>query len=157
MKILFIQIGKTTDTHVTTLCQDYASRIKHYAPLTIHTIPAIQRTKALSPDKQKQLEAEEVLKLLQPTDYVVLLDERGKEYRSIEYASWLSAKMLSGTRRLVFIIGGPYGFSEKIYQRATEMISLSRLTFSHQLVRLFFLEQLYRAFTIIKGEPYHHE
>lgn len=157
MKIIFIQVGKTTDVHLSSLCQTYADRLTHYAPFIVETIPELKNTKSMSHLQQKQRESEGIIKLLQPRDFVVLLDERGKEYRSVEYAKWLSNKMLSGCQRLVFVSGGPYGFSEEIYKCASEKISLSKLTFSHQMVRLFFLEQLYRAFTIIGGEPYHHE
>ena len=120
------------------------------------TIPELKSTKHLSEEQQKQAEGELILKQLQPTDTVVLLDERGKEFRSIEFARWLEQKQ-QAVRRLVFIIGGPYGFSPAVYARANEQLSLSRMTFSHQMIRLTFTEQIYRACTIIKGEPYHHE
>ena len=120
------------------------------------TIPELKNTKNLSEDQQKQAEGELILKMLQPSDTVVLLDEHGKEYRSVEFSRWLEQKR-NTARRLVFIIGGPYGFSPAVYARANEQLSLSKMTFSHQMIRLTFTEQVYRACTIIKGEPYHHE
>ena len=120
------------------------------------TIPELKNTKNLSEDQQKQAEGELILKMLQPSDTVVLLDEHGKEYRSVEFARWLEQKR-NIARRLVFVIGGPYGFSPAVYARANEQLSLSKMTFSHQMIRLTFTEQVYRACTIIKGEPYHHE
>ena len=125
-------------------------------PFDIVTIPELKNTKSLSEDQQKTMEGELILKQLQPSDTLVLLDEHGKELRSIELAKWLEQKQQTA-RRLVFVIGGPYGFSEAVYSRANEKLSLSKLTFSHQMVRLVFTEQIYRACTIIKGEPYHHE
>ena len=131
-------------------------RIGHYVPFELQVIPELKQTKHLTEAQQKQMEGEQLLRALQPTDDVVLLDERGKELRSMEFARWIEQKQHTA-RRLVFIIGGPYGFSPDLYARAKEMLSLSRMTFSHQMVRLFFTEQIYRACTIIKGEPYHHE
>ena len=142
--------------HFTVLIDDYRERIGHYMPFGITVIPELKNTKSLSEEQQKVAEGELILKLLQPSDTVVLLDEHGHEPRSIELASWLEKKQAT-TRRLVFVIGGPYGFSPAVYERANEQLSLSRLTYSHQMVRLIFVEQLYRACTIIKGEPYHHE
>ena len=125
-------------------------------PFDIVTIPELKNTKKLTEQQQKTAEGELILKQLQPSDTVVLLDEHGKEMRSIEFAAWTEKKQLTA-RRLVYVIGGPYGFAEEVYKRANEMMSLSRMTFSHQMVRLVFVEQVYRACTIIKGEPYHHE
>ena len=156
MKTILILVGKTTDKHFAAGINDYASRISHYMPFEIITIPELKNTKSLSEQQQKTMEGELIMKQLQPSDTVVLLDEHGKEMRSIEYASWLQ-RTANNSRRLVFIIGGPYGFSPSVYQRANDKISLSRMTFSHQMVRLIFTEQLYRACTIIKNEPYHHE
>lgn len=156
MKTILILVGKTTDKHFQAGISDYAERIAHYMPFDIVTIPELRNTKSLSEDQQKTMEGELILKQLQPSDTLVLLDEHGKEFRSIELAKWLEQKQQTA-RRLVFVIGGPYGFSEAIYKRANEQLSLSKLTFSHQMVRLVFTEQLYRACTIIKGEPYHHE
>ena len=156
MKTELIVVGKTVNKHFTVLIDDYRERIGHYMPFGITVIPELKNTKSLSEEQQKVAEGELILKLLQPSDTVVLLDEHGHEPRSIELASWLEKKQAT-TRRLVFVIGGPYGFSPAVYERANEQLSLSRLTYSHQMVRLIFVEQLYRACTIIKGEPYHHE
>ena len=156
MKTILILVGKTTDKHFQAGINDYAERISHYMPFDIVTIPELKNTKSLSEDQQKAMEGELILKQLQASDTLVLLDEHGKEPRSIELAKWLEQKQQTA-RRLVFVIGGPYGFSEAVYKRANEQLSLSRLTFSHQMVRLVFTEQIYRACTIIKGEPYHHE
>lgn len=156
MKTELIVVGKTTDKHFAAGIADYAERIGHYMPFSITTIPELKSTKNLSEEQQKQAEGELILKQLQPQDTVVLLDERGQQPRSIELARWLEQKRRTA-RRLVFVIGGPYGFSKEVYSRANEQLSLSRLTFSHQMIRLVFTEQLYRACTIIKGEPYHHE
>ena len=156
MKTLLLQVGKTINKHFVAGINDYAERISHYMPFDIVTIPELRNTKNLTEEQQKAAEGELILRQLQPTDHVVLLDEHGTEHRSIELARWLEQKQQTA-RRLVFVIGGPYGFSTAVYQRANEKISLSRLTFSHQMVRLVFTEQLYRACTIIKGEPYHHE
>ena len=156
MKTILILVGKTQNKIFKVGIDDYVSRIEHYMPFSITTISELKNTKSLSEDQQKQKEGELILKEIQPSDTVVLLDEHGAEFRSIEYAKWLKQKQ-NTARRLVFIIGGPYGFSPDVYTRANEKISLSRMTFSHQMVRLIFTEQLYRACTIIKGEPYHHE
>jgi 23S rRNA (pseudouridine1915-N3)-methyltransferase len=156
MKTELILVGRTVSKEFTKIIDDYRERITHYMPFNITVIPELKNTKNLSEELQKSAEGELILKLLQPTDKVILLDERGREPRSIELASWLEKKQQTA-RRLVFVIGGPYGFSPAVYQRADEQLSLSRLTFSHQMVRAIFVEQLYRACTIIKGEPYHHE
>ena len=157
MKLTLIQVGKTTDPHLIALIEQYSNRIQHYTGFETITIPELRNTKALSPQQQKEQEGQLILRQLQPADHLVLLDERGREPRSQELAQWLSHKQNTLPRRLVFAIGGPYGFSPQVYQRADEELSLSRLTFSHQMVRLFFVEQLYRAHTILRGEPYHHE
>jgi len=156
MKTILILVGKTNDKHFVAGINDYAARISHYMPFEIVTLPELKNTKSLSEEQQKVMEGDMIAKLLQPSDTVVLLDEHGKEMRSVEYAVWLQ-RTANNARRLVFIIGGPYGFAPAIYSRANDKISLSRMTFSHQMVRLIFTEQLYRACTIIKGEPYHHE
>ena len=156
MKTLLILVGKTTDRHFLAGISDYAGRISHYMPFELVTIPELKNTKSLSEDQQKTAEGEMILKLLQPSDTVVLLDEHGRELRSIEFARWLEQKR-NTARRLVFVIGGPYGFSPAVYARANEQLSLSKMTFSHQMIRLVFTEQVYRACTIIKGDPYHHE
>ena len=149
-------MGKTVNKHFVAGIEDYAERIGHYMPFNITTIPELKNTKNLSEEQQKQAEGELILKQIQPQDTVVLLDEHGRELRSVEFARWLEQKR-NTARLLVFVIGGPYGFSQAVYARANEQLSLSRMTFSHQMVRLVFTEQIYRACTIIKGEPYHHE
>lgn len=156
MKIELIQVGKTVNKIFVEGINEYLGRIKHYVPFNITTIPEIKNTKSLSESQQKTLEGTLILKQLQAQDTVVLLDEHGKEFRSLEFAAWLE-KQQQVARRLVFVIGGPYGFSDDVYERANSKISLSKMTFSHQMVRLIFCEQLYRACTIIQGEPYHHE
>lgn len=156
MKTELIVVGRTVNKHFIAGIADYSERIGHYMPFSITTIPELKNTKSLTEEQQKLAEGEQILKLIQPSDTVVLLDEHGHEYRSVELASWLEQKR-NTARRLVFVIGGPYGFSQAVYTRANEKISLSKMTFSHQMVRLIFTEQLYRACTIIKGEPYHHE
>ena len=156
METELIVVGKTTNKHFIAAINDYLERIGHYMPFSVTVIPELRNAKSLSQQQQKDKEGEAILRLLQPSDTVVLLDERGKEPRSIELADWLQRQQQTA-RRLVFIIGGPYGFSQQVYSRADSMLSLSRMTFSHQMVRLIFVEQLYRACTIIKGEPYHHE
>ena len=156
MKTLLIQVGKTVNKHFLAVISDYVERIGHYMPFEVVTIPELRNTKNLTEEQQKQAEGEQILKLLQPMDSIILLDEHGREYRSIEFARWLSQKQQTA-RRLIFIIGGPYGFSPAVYARANDQLSLSKMTFSHQMIRLTFTEQLYRACTIIKGEPYHHE
>ncbi len=156
MKTILVLVGKTQDKHFLAGINDYVDRISHYMPFELKVIPELRNTKNLTEDQQKQQEGDLILKLLQPSDTVVLMDEHGHEYRSIEFARWLQQKQ-NTARRLVFVIGGPYGFSPAVYSRANEQISLSRMTFSHQMVRLIFTEQIYRACTIIRGEPYHHE
>ena len=156
MKTILILVGKTTDKHFQAGISDYASRIGHYTPFDIVTIPELKNTKSLSEEQQKTAEGELILKQIQPQDIVVLLDEHGRELRSVELARWLEQRQTTA-RRLVFVIGGPYGFSSAVYSRANEQLSLSKLTLSHQMVRLVFTEQIYRACTIIRGEPYHHE
>ena len=157
MKTIFIVIGKTTDKHIDTLAQEYLKRINHYVPFEIQVIPELRNAKSLSQDVQKEQEAELLKKNLQPGDYVVLLDEHGKERRSIDFASWMQKRIASSPRRMVFVVGGPYGFAPQIHELAQEEISLSQMTFSHQMIRLLFVEQVYRAMTILNGEPYHHE
>ena len=156
MKTELIVVGKTTDKHFQAGIDDYVGRVAHYMPFTLTVIPDLKTTRSLSEEQQRQAEGEQILRLVQPGDTVVLLDEHGQEMRSVELAQWLDKKR-QYARRLLFIIGGPYGFSPAVYARANEKLSLSRLTFSHQMVRLVFTEQIYRACTIIKGEPYHHE
>jgi len=156
MKTLLILVGKTTDKHFQAGIADYVERIGHYMPFELVTIPELKNTKNLTEEQQKTAEGDLILRQLQPSDTVVLLDEHGREYRSLEFARWMEQKR-NTARRLVFVIGGPYGFSKEVYARANEQLSLSKMTFSHQMIRLVFTEQIYRACTIIKGEPYHHE
>ena len=157
MNIELIVVGKTDMKEVEALISMYSKRINHYVRFAITTLADVRNTKKLSEGEQKRLEGEAILRLMSDSDYVVLLDERGQELRSVEFADLVQRRMSAGTRRLLFVIGGPYGFSEAVYQRANAMLSLSRMTFSHQIVRAIFTEQLYRAFTILKNEPYHHE
>jgi 23S rRNA (pseudouridine1915-N3)-methyltransferase len=139
------------------LINEYVQRLAHYVPIQVEEIPDLKNTKNLTQEQQKEREAEQVLERLQPGDVLVLLDERGREMTSREFSQWIEQKMLTTSRRLVLLIGGPYGFSPRIYEAASQKISLSKMTFSHQMVRLFLVEQLYRAFTILRGEPYHHD
>lgn len=157
MRATLLLVGKTVNKHFVELIDEYAGRVKHYIGFDIITIPELKNTKSLSADQQKQQEGELILKQMQAGDHVVLLDEHGKEFRSVEFSSYMEQKMQTVNKRLVFVIGGPYGFSPDVYAKANEKISLSKMTFSHQMVRLIFVEQLYRAMTIIRGEPYHHE
>ena len=156
MKITFLTVGKTEDAYLNTGIDKYVKRLKHYTKLEIIELPELKNTKALTQEQQKAKEAEMILKKIAPTDYVILLDEKGAELNSIQFATYLDKKAIAATPNLVFIVGGPYGFDDTVYARANDKLSLSRMTFSHQMVRLFFAEQLYRAFSIIKGEPYHH-
>ena len=157
MNIELIVVGKTDMREVSALVDMYSKRINHYAKFSITYLPDLRNTKNLSEEQQKSAEGAMLLKDITTGDHVVLLDEAGEEMRSIAFAQWLQKRMNSGVRRLVLMIGGPYGFSDEVYNRANGKISLSKMTFSHQIVRAIFTEQLYRAFTIIKGEPYHHE
>ncbi len=156
MKCILILVGKTSNKHIQACLQDYSDRVKHYMPFDLIVIPELKNTKNFTEEQQKTQEGDLILKQIQTSDTVILLDERGKEFRSLEFASWIENKQ-QNTRRLVFVIGGPYGFSQSVYARAQEKISLSKMTFSHQMVRMIFTEQLYRACSILKGEPYHHE
>ena len=157
MRTALILVGKTVNKHFVDLIDDYVSRVKHYIGFDIITIPELKNTKNLSADQQKLQEGELILKQIQAGDHVVLLDEHGKELRSVEFSRYMEQRMQTVSKRLVFIIGGPYGFSPDVYAKANEKLSLSKMTFSHQMVRLIFVEQLYRAMTIMRGEPYHHE
>ncbi|QIE60791.1 23S rRNA (pseudouridine(1915)-N(3))-methyltransferase RlmH [Rasiella rasia] len=156
MKITLLAIGKTDDKDLQRLIALYSKRLGHYISFTSEIILDIKNSKNLSEEQQKQLEGVEILKKVAPNEALILLDEKGKTYTSEGFATFLQKKMNSGLKNLVFVIGGPYGFSQEIYARANGKISLSSMTFSHQMVRLFFVEQLYRAFTILRNEPYHH-
>ena len=157
MKVALILVGKTVNKHFVELIDEYAGRVKHYIGFDMVTIPELKNTKNLSVEQQKQQEGALILKQLQAGDCVVLLDEHGKEFRSVEFAKYMEQKMQTVSKRLVFVIGGAYGFSPDVYAQANEKLSLSKMTFSHQMIRMIFVEQLYRAMTIMKGEPYHHE
>ena len=157
MKIVFLTIGKTVNTHLISLQNDYQDRLKHYTSFEYNSIPELKNTKNRSEQEQKEKEADLILKHLEATDEVILLDENGKHYSSVDFASFIDKKMLGTQKRMVFVVGGPYGFSQRLYNRANGLLSLSKMTFSHQMVRMIFVEQLYRAFTILKGEPYHHQ
>ena len=157
MNIELIVVGKTDMKEVAALVDMYTKRINFYNKFNITYLPDIRNSKNLSESQQKPAEGEAILRLIDDSDRVVLLDEKGSEFRSVEYAEWLQKRMNSGIRRLVFVIGGPYGFSPEVYSRSNEKISLSKMTFSHQIIRAIFTEHLYRAFSILHNSPYHHE
>jgi len=157
MKICLLVIGKTDEVYLQNGIELFLKRIPHYISFEMKAIPDIKNSKNLSEDQQKEKEGELILQQLSTSDELFLLDEQGMEVSSVEFARFLEKKMISGIKRLVFVIGGPYGFSGSVYSRANGKVSLSKMTFSHQMVRLIFLEQLYRAMTILKGEPYHHQ
>ena len=157
MKAILLTVGKTNDANFKKSIEEYQNRLKHYIQFEIEELPELKNTKALSEEEQKQKEGEMIAKQLETGDEVILLDDKGIEFTSMQYADWIRKKMSSGQKRLIFVVGGPYGFSQDIYKRANGKISLSKMTFSHQMVRLIFVEQLYRAMTILNGEPYHHE
>lgn len=156
MTIKLVCIGKTDKRELETLIKVYSDRLQHYIKFEFEIIPDLKKTKNLDENQQKSKEGELILSGIQNSDFVVLLDENGKQFSSEAFSEYLQKRMNTGLKRLVFVIGGPYGFSDDIYSRANSKISLSKMTFSHQMVRLFFTEQLYRAFTILKNEPYHH-
>lgn len=156
MKIVLVVVGKTSTPWVTEGLDYFLEKLKHYAPFELLTVPDIKAGKTLTQEMQKERESSAVLASLQPSDQVMLLDERGKEMTSVGFSQTLQAAMLAGTKRLVFVIGGPYGFSQTLYNRANGLLSLSKMTLTHEMARLFFVEQLYRAQTILKGQPYHH-
>jgi 23S rRNA (pseudouridine1915-N3)-methyltransferase len=157
MKITLLLNGKTEEEHIAKGYAIYEQRLRHYLPFETVLIPALKNTKALSVEQQKQKEGELILKQVQSSDKLILLDENGKEYSSLAFSAFLQQQMSSGIKNLVFVVGGPYGFSEEVFKRADGKISLSKMTFSHQMVRLFFVEQVYRAMTILRNEPYHHQ
>jgi len=157
MKILLAVIGKTDEKYLQSGIDIFTKRLKYYIPFEMKIIPDLKKTKNLSSDQQKSMEGELLLQVFQPGDQIVLLDEKGIEFSSVKFSDFIEKKMVSGIKRLVFVIGGPYGFSDKVYQQANAKISLSQMTFSHQMVRLIFVEQVYRAMTILRNEPYHHE
>ena len=157
MKITLAVIGKTEVGFVRQGIDEYVKRLQHYVQFNIQYIGDVKSTRNMSEAQQKTAEGKSLLAAIDTSDYVVLLDEHGTERTSMDYSQWLQRRMASGSKRLVFVVGGPYGFSPEVYDRANEKISLSKMTFPHELVRLIFVEQLYRAFTILKGEPYHHQ
>ena len=156
MKILLLITGKTSDARLVSLIDEYRERLKHYVPFELVVLPDLKNAKALSEEQVKTAEGEAMLRFFTPSMDVVLLDEHGKEFRSVEFADWLQKKMTSG-RDLTLVIGGPYGFSPAVYARANGKLSFSQMTFSHQMIRLMAIEQIYRAMTILRNEPYHHE
>lgn len=157
MKIVIIAVGKTSTGYVACGVEEFLKRTNRYVPTELLVIPDVKSSKALSEDAQKQQEGRSIISALQPGDIVTLLDERGKELTSREFSFMIERRMVQGIKRLVFVIGGPYGFSNEVYERADSKLSLSRMTFTHEMVRLFFMEQIYRAMTIMRGEPYHHD
>ena len=157
MTVKLLVVGKTDSRELENLISEYTRRLKHYVRFELVVIPNLRNTKNLSEKEQKAKEGELILKQVEPSDHMVLLDENGKQHTSIDFAEYLQKKMNSGLKNLVFIVGGPYGFDEQVKKKSNGSISLSKMTFSHQMVRLFFIEQLYRAMTILKNEPYHHE
>lgn len=150
-------MGKTSTKYISDAVSEFAKRVNRYAPFEIVTVPDLKPSKAVSEELQKEREGNNIMQLLQSSDHVCLLDERGKELTSREFASMIESRMNQGLKRLVFVVGGPYGFSKEMYSRADSELSLSRMTFTHEMVRLFFVEQVYRAMTILRGEPYHHD
>jgi len=157
MKITLLTVGKTTNPHLIKLQEEYQNRLKFYTPFDIVVIPELKNTKSMSVSEQVEKEADMILKQIELNDKVVLLDEKGKQFTSVAFSEYIAKKIMASHKRMIFVVGGPYGFSERVYQRANNKISLSTMTFSHQMIRLIFIEQLYRAMTILKGEPYHHE
>jgi 23S rRNA (pseudouridine1915-N3)-methyltransferase len=157
MKVKLLLTGKTNSEYLKSGIDDYVQRLKHYLPFEMVVIPELKNNKKMSEDQQKKKEGELILDQINSPDFVVLLDENGKEFSSVGFSNFVSKKMVSGLKSMIFVVGGPYGFSDEIYKRSEMKISLSKMTFSHQMVRLIFVEQLYRAMTILKGEPYHHK
>ncbi|MBW2962521.1 23S rRNA (pseudouridine(1915)-N(3))-methyltransferase RlmH [Mesonia aestuariivivens] len=157
MTIKLLAVGKTDHKDLQKLIDQYIKRLKHYCKFEIEIIPDIKKVKNMDENLQKQKEGELILAKTQTSDLLVLLDENGKNFSSLDFSNWLQKQMNTGMKQLIFVIGGPYGFSEEVYKRANQKIALSKMTFSHQMVRLFFTEQLYRGFTILKNEPYHHQ
>lgn len=156
VKVCFLILGKTTESYLKEGMAIFEKRLRNYLPFEIKQIPELKNTSSLSFDQQKQQESKLILANIDPADWVVLLDEAGLEFTSVSFSKYIQQSMIQNRKSMIFVIGGPYGFSREVYQRANEKISLSKMTFSHQMVRLIFLEQLYRAMTILKNEPYHH-
>lgn len=156
MNIVLLTVGKTEASYWKEALAEYQRRLQHYVPFELQALPEVKNTKKMTMSQQKTQEGVLIRKAMQAGDWFVLLDEQGKEYTSMEFAAYLEKKIQIVSRRLVFVIGGPYGFSDEVYQMASERLSLSKMTFSHQMIRPIFVEQLYRAMTILRGEPYHH-
>ncbi len=157
MKVCLLVIGKTDASYMREAIAEYEKRLTRHVPYEMKVLPDVRNARSLTESLQKEREGEMLLEQFRSGDWVVLLDERGRQHTSVEFARYLEQKMLGGVKRLLFVVGGPYGFADKVYRRADDRISLSRMTFSHQMVRMIFIEQIYRAMTILKGEPYHHE
>ena len=157
MRVTLLCVGKTDEKYIEEGIAKYTKRLIHYVKINITVIPDIKNSKNLSQDQQKEKEADLILKQVDNSDTLMLLDEKGQQYRSVDFSKLLDKNMVSNVQHMVVVIGGPYGFSDRVYQRANGLLSLSKMTFSHQMIRLFFVEQLYRAFSIMRGEPYHHE
>ncbi|MEX0273567.1 MAG: 23S rRNA (pseudouridine(1915)-N(3))-methyltransferase RlmH [Flavobacteriaceae bacterium] len=156
MRIILLWVGKTDGKALQELVNEYQTRLQRYIKFEIVTIPGLKNTKNMTEAQQKQKEGEHILSKLQPNDFLVLLDERGTSYSSVSFSRFLQQRMNQGIKRLVFVVGGPYGFSERVHTKANGKVSLSHMTFSHQMIRPFITEQIYRAFTILRNEPYHH-
>lgn len=157
MDVVLMTVGKTRTSFVTEGIKEYTGRLMRYLPFEIIELPDVKTTRSFDAFRQKEREGEMILDKISPADFVVLLDEKGREYSSVEFAAYMEKLMASGRKRVVYVIGGPYGFSQNVYERADAKLSLSRMTFNHEMVRMFFIEQIYRAMTILRGEPYHHE
>lgn len=157
MKIVLLQTGKTTERYLAEGLTTYEERIRRYSSFEIITLPDIRKTRNMPEEEQKAKEGAQMLRVFREDDFIVVLDDKGREFSTIEFSSWLEKSLMIQKKRILFVIGGPWGFADEIRRKADMTLSLSRMTFSHQMVRLLFLEQLYRAFTVIRGEPYHHE
>ena len=157
MKITFLTVGKNSDREIENLINRYVSRLSHYVKFEIRSVADVKFGKTMTTSLQKEMEGKQILSVISSVAYVVLLDEKGKEYTSREFADKLNGYQLRGLREIVFVVGGPFGFSQDMYNRADELLSFSRMTLTHNMIRLFFVEQVYRAFTIIRGESYHHD
>lgn len=157
MNIELLTVGKTNIKFILEGIADYTKRLTHYIPFVMTAVPDVKNVSKLDKEQQKTAEGQKILSLIQPGDFVVLLDERGKQYTSIEFSSFIEKGILVGRKKMIFVVGGPFGFSKEVYDRADSQLSLSKMTFNHEMVRLFFVEQIYRAMTILRGEQYHHE
>lgn len=156
MTVKLLLIGKTTDRFIEEITKKYSTRLQHYCKFEIEVIPELKIRKNMSEENQKNLEGEQILKRINTADELILLDEKGKEFTSLGFSQWMQKQLNSGKKQLVFVVGGPYGFSDEVYKKAHQKIAFSKMTFPHELIRPFVAEQLYRAFSILKNEPYHH-